>query len=133
LEHILLNNYSHENDKYPYEKINFWVNTLLAVDFLGKDIIVKQLMGAEYELKGEYEYLDVKFKPNSCERYPYNVRVPIEILAKQSTQNVVNILLHVIDGYVALLDINNMDLTDFNGEISLDNVEYRVDEKVKLQ
>ena len=132
MEHIILCPKEHENDEYCYEKIVLWLNTLLAMDFLGKEIICKQLNGAKYELDGKYEYLDVKFKPNKCEKYPYNIRVPIQICARQPNMNIVNILLHVVDGYVAILDINNMDLTDFNGEFSLDNVEYIVNEEVKL-
>jgi len=129
--HITLFHKGHENDKHDYEKIILWLNTLLAVDFLGKDIICKQLNGATYELCGEYEYLDIKFSPNKCEVYPYKVRVPVQIFAKQANNNCVNMLLHIIDGYVAMLDINNMDLTDFDGEFSLDNVEYSVSEIVK--
>ena len=131
--HITLFHKGHENDKYNYEKIVFWLNALLAVDFLDKDIICKQLDGATYELCGEYEYLDIKFSPNKCEVYPHKVRVPVQIFAKQANHNCVNMLLHIIDGYVAILDINNMDLTDFNGEFSLDNVEYSVNEEVKLK
>ena len=131
LEHIVLCPNGHENDKYSYEKVTLWLNTLLDVDFLGKDIIRKQLDGAEYELDGKYEYLDVKFNPNRCEKYPYKVTIPVQIFAKQQNINMVNILLHVIDGYVAIMDINNMDLSDFDGDFSLDSVEYSVNEIVK--
>ena len=131
LEHIILCPDGHENDEYNYEQVSLWLNTLLAGNFLGRDIICKQLDGAKYELCGEYEYLDIKFSPNKCERYPYKDRVPVQIGAEQQNGNLVNMLLHVIDGYVAILDINNMDLTDFNGEFSLDNVEYVVSEEVK--
>jgi len=130
--HILLNNYLHENDKYSYEKIVLWLNKLLAMEFLGKDVIKKQLSGAFYEIHGEYEYISIKFTPNSYERYPYNIRVPIGMEAKQLNGNIVDFLLHVINGFVDEMEIYNMDLTNINGNFNLDNVIYRIDEKVNL-
>lgn len=130
LERISLCPKGHENDKYSYEQISFWLNRVLDRDFLGRDIIVKQLNGAKYELDSKYEYLDVKFTPNRCEKYPYNVAIPIEIVAMQPNQNIVNMLLHIIDGYVAILDINNIDFSDFDGNFSLNDIEYIVTQEV---
>jgi hypothetical protein len=121
----------HENDKYPYEKIVLWLNTLLFVEFLGKSIIAKQLLGATYEVCGEYAYISIKFIPNHCEKYPYNVRVPVGMEAKQPNGNIVDFLLHIVDGFVDELEIYNMDLTEISGDFWLDNIAYRVDEKVK--
>lgn len=98
---------------------------------MGRDIIIKQLTGAKYELDYKYEYLDVKFQTEKCEKYPFDVRVPVELLAKQTNQNIVNILLHVIDGYASILDLNNLDFSDFDGEFSLDDLEYRINDEVK--
>lgn len=130
MEHIFLNKNNHENDIYTYEKVGLWLNTLLDTSFLGKEVIIEQLMGAEYSLEGVHEYLDIKFKPNHCGKFPYDTRVPVELLARQPNNNVVNMLLHVIDGYVSILDINNLDLTDFDGEFSLSDIVHRVDEEV---
>lgn len=131
MELILLDSSSHQDDVYPYKKVVQWVSTLLDTNFLGRDIIIKQLTGAKYELDYKYEYLDVKFQTEKCEKYPFDVRVPVELLAKQTNQNIVNILLHVIDGYASILDLNNLDFSDFDGEFSLDDLEYRINDEVK--
>ena len=131
MEHISLNNSSHENDKYSYDQVTLWLNKLLAVEFKGKDIIERQLFGAVYEVCGEYEYISIKFKSNSCEIYPYSVRVPIGMIAKQPNGNIVDFLLHVINGFVDEMEIYNMDLTNIDGNFSIENVHYRIDEEVK--
>lgn len=132
MEHILLDDNSHKNDNYLYEKITSWLNTLLSVNFLGKDIIIKQLFGASYEVHGKHEYISIKFNPNKCEPYPYNIRVPISMQCRQFNGNIVDCLLHVINGFVNELEIYNMDLTDFDAGFSLDNLIYRIDEEIDL-
>jgi len=130
LEHILLDHKSHENDKFAYEKIALWLSKLLSADFLGKEIVMMQLTGATYELYGKCEYISVKFTPNSDVKYPYNVRVPIGMVAKQANKNIVDFLLHIVDGFVDEMEIYNMDLTEFCGNICIENVTYRIDEQV---
>jgi len=82
---------------------------------------------------GEYEYIDVKFTPSQMQKYPYNIRVPIGLEARQNDGNIVDFLLHVIDGFVDKMEIYNMDLTEMKGDFNLDNLTYRIDEKVRLE
>ena len=131
MEHILLNSTLHENDEYSYEKIVLWLNKLLSVNFLGRDIIDKQLSGAEYKVQGKHEYISVKFIANSFEKYPYGVRVPISMQAKQDDGNIVDFLLHVINGFVDEMEIYNMDLTEIYGDFSLDDIVHSVNKKVQ--
>ena len=134
MEHIIfLNKHSDDNDKYSYDQIVIWLNKLLSAKFLGKDIICKQLSGAEYEVYGEFEYISIKFIPNDSEQYPYRIRVPVNMVAMQPNGNIVDFLLHIIGGFVDELEIYNMDLTIMDGEFSIDNVAYRVDEEVAIQ
>lgn len=109
-----------------------WVDKLLSVDFKGKDILVKQILKSKVIYEKGYEFISLKFDiSNSCERYPYPTRVPIEMRAYQDEGAPIVFLLHIIDGLVNELEIFSADLSKITEDgISLKTIEYEVNEEV---
>ena len=107
------------------------LSRLLEINFLGKEILLKQLDQAETEIEEGFSYLFIKFKVlEPCDKFPYNVRVPVEMRAYQEGPPVV-FLLHVIDGIVNELEIFTADSSKIDITlIKFDTIQYEIDEEI---
>lgn len=115
------------------DKEKLWLNKLLEAEFKGKEIIIQQLGNTEVFCEENYQYISINFYvENFIEKYPYEVRVPVEMRAFQENSNPIVFLLHIIDGFVNELEVFTADLSKINGnDISLDNVEYEISSIVR--
>ena len=116
------------------EKEKTWLDKLLAIDFKGKKILKLQLSKAKVEYVEEYAYISLKFKIDSkIAKYPYLVRVPVEMRAYQEGSAPIIFLLHIIDGIIYELEIITADSSKINvNSIGLEKVEYEVNKEVQL-
>lgn len=129
---------SKKSERYGVEIINIeyielqkkeWFNKLLEAEFKGKDIIVHQLENSNVIYEENYSYISIKIHVNEdFEKYPYEVRVPVEMRAFQKNLAPIVFMLHIIDGLVNELEIFTADLSLIDAKnISLDNVEFIID------
>lgn len=111
-----------------------WIDILLNIKFKGRDILLKQILNATVSCKRGYDFISIKFNVESkIEPYPYQVRVPIEMRAYQSSSAPILFLLHIIDGVVDELEIITADSTYLNvNNIELEKVEYEINREVLL-
>lgn len=111
-----------------------WLEKLLAAPFRGKEILQKQLANAAVSVQQGCAFLSLKLLvKNETGKYPYPVRVPVEMRAYQEKTAPVVFLLHVLDGMADELEIVTADLSQIDPEyIRLDNVEYAVDKTVAV-
>ncbi len=88
-----------------------WIYELFNVDFLGKDILMAQINSVININRTKREnFISLKFKiDNSVSRFPYKLRIPIELNLYQYNDIPVAFLLHLIDGYIDELEIYTMD------------------------
>lgn len=109
-----------------------WLNKLFEPEFKGKEILKQQIENAKVIDRVYYPYGSLKFRvKEKVEKYPYNVRVPIEMRAFQKPLLPIVFLLHVIDGVVDELEIYTADLSELDVyNIHFDNVEFVVDDEV---
>lgn len=117
-----------------YEKEQKWIDSLLAVDFKGKDILLKQISKAKVTYKQEYAYISIKFfLEGETELYPYQVRVPVEMRAFQKSSALVVFLLHIINGIVDEVEIITADASLINADnIGLERIEYEINKEVQI-
>jgi len=126
LERIFLDKPLRKNDEFSYEQVNVWLNKLLDRDFEGRNIIVKQLNGAKYEIERDGCSIFIKFIPNNDKKYPRNEKTPITMLVKQRNTCPVDILLFTENGFVKEMEIYTVDGSYNDGKFSVDDVEYLI-------
>lgn len=109
-----------------------WIDKLFDAKFNDKDILKKQVLKSKISLQQEYAFISIKFNvENEIEKYPYQVRVPIEMRAYQSSSAPIVFLLHVIEGIINELEIITADSSEIKADcIELENVEYEINEEV---
>jgi len=109
-----------------------WIEKLLDIDFKERDILVKQILKAQVIYKKEYAFISLKFVGvNNEEKYPYQIRVPVEMRAYQDEGAPIVFLLHIINGLVNELEIISADSSELREEaINLNNVEYELNKEV---
>ena len=109
-----------------------WINSLLDIEFKGREIIVKQLEDAKYELTNGEGYISIKFSINKTkEKFPFKVRVPVEMKAYQLNRHPIMFLLHIQDGIVDELEIYTADGSLIDDEISVDDSEHKTADILK--
>lgn len=118
-----------------YEKEQQWINSLMDVEFQGRDILLKQFSKAQIIYKQEYAFISLKFKvEGEIEPYPYRVRVPVEMRAFQNSTAPIVFLLHVVNGVIDELEIITADSTQIDADsIQLEKVEYEVNQEVVIK
>ena len=117
-----------------YEKEQQWINSLMDVEFRGRDILLKQFSKAKIIYKQEYAFISLKFEvEGEIELYPYCVRVPVEMRAFQNSTAPIVFLLHVVNGVIDELEIITADSTQIDADsIQLEKVEYEVNQEVAI-
>lgn len=114
------------------EREKGWIDSLLNINFKGRDILQKQVLHAKVLCDEEYAYMSIKFNVETgIEPYPYKVRVPVEMRAFQELSAPIIFLLHVINGFIDELEIITADSSRLDPDnIKLDKVEYEINEEV---
>lgn len=108
-----------------------WLEAMLSVDFLGKEIISKQLDNAQISRDYNVGYISLKINVDkSIEQFPFQIRVPIEMRVSGKDDIPIVFLLHVIDGVVDELEIFNADSSPISGNIYIEKKEVIVDENL---
>ena len=115
-----------------YKNEQYWVKKILEVEFKGKQFLMEQISKAKVILEEGYSFISLKFKTENTNRYPYPVRVPVEMRAFQKNSAPIVFLLHVVNGFIDELELITADSSKIDSaSITLDNVEYVVNEQVK--
>lgn len=117
------------------EKELHWIDSLMSVEFQGRDILLKQLSKARVMYKQGYSFISIKFKiEGEMELYPYRVRVPVEMRAFQQSSAPIVFLLHIINGVIDELEIVTADSTQIDANnIGLERVEYEINQEVVMK
>ncbi len=118
------------------EKEQQWINSLMNVEFKGKDILLKQFSKARIIVyKQEYAFISINFKvEEETELYPFHVRVPIEMRAFQQASAPIIFLLHIVDGVINELEIITADSAKIETDnIELTRVEYDINQEVIME
>lgn len=117
------------------EKEQKWINSLMNVEFQGRDILLKQFSKAKIIYDQEYAFISLKFKiEGEVEPYPYSVRVPVEMIVFQNSTAPIVFLLHVVNGVIDELEIITADSTQIDVDsIQLEKVEYEVNQEVVMK
>lgn len=114
------------------EKEHKWFDKLFEAVFKDKDILKRQILKSKVLYEQGYAFLSLKFSvENGIEKYPYHVRVPIEMRAYQKGSAPIVFLLHVINGIVNELEIISADSSEIKADnIRLEDVEYEINKEV---
>jgi len=121
-----------------YRKMNSnekeWISKILDAEFKGKEILSIQVSKAIVSYEQDYTFLSLKFKlEGKVDKYPYKVRVPVEMRAFQEQSAPIVFLLHVIDGVVNELEVISADSSKLEvDKIKLEKLEYEVDKDVQI-
>ncbi len=109
-----------------------WLESMLSVDFLGKEIILKQLDNAQISRDYNVGFISLKFNVDkSIQQFIYRGRVPIEMRVTGKNEIPIVFLLHVIDGFVDELEIFNADSSPISNYIQIQKKDVIVDEILK--
>ncbi len=118
-------------DIYVYEK--HWLEKMLDIEFKGKSVLLRQLLNAKVILEQGYDFISLKFKIEGTEKYPYPVRVPVEMRTFNENTAPIVFLLHIINGFIDELEVITADSSRIDIEIiEFDKVEYVINENVMM-
>lgn len=115
-----------------YKNERYWIDKMLEVEFKGKQFLLGQVLKAKVVLEQGYDFISLKFRTEETERYPYPVRVPVEMRAFQKESAPIVFLLHVVNGFIDELELITADSSKIDmTNIEVDKVEYVINEDVK--
>ena len=115
-----------------YENELKWIKKILEVEFRGKQFLLRQVFNSKVFLEQGYDFISLKFKVEETEKYPYTVRVPVEMRAFQKDSAPIVFLLHVVNGFIHELELVTADSSKIDlTAIEVDKVEYIINEDVK--
>ena len=105
-----------------------WIETLLSEDFLGRGEIINQINCAEILREYTEFYMALKFKVdnNKVQKIQTNIRVPVEMRVHRTGQVPIQVLLHIVQGYVSELEIFNADSSKIDMDINLENAKVEI-------
>lgn len=114
----------------PYKNELYWIEKILEVEFKGKQILLRQVSKAKVFLEQGYDFISLKFQTEETEKYPYAVRVPVEMRAFQKDSAPVVFLLHIVNGFIDELELITADSSKIDvTTIEMDKVEYVINEE----
>jgi hypothetical protein len=104
-----------------------WLDKLLSVDFNGKEIIKKQISASKVFCEKNPSFVSLKFSVSrSVEKFPFRVRVPIEMTVFQKNSAPIIFLLHIIDGFINELEIFPADSSIIDiDDIDLQKIDFK--------
>lgn len=114
------------------EKERKWIEKILDIEFKGRETLLKQTINAKVIVEQGFDYISLKFKmEEKIEKYPYKVRVPVEMRVFQKESVPIIFLLHIVNGVIDELEIITADSSRINPRtINLENVEYEINENI---
>ena len=116
----------------PNSKERQWLKKIFECEFKGKHILEKQLLKAKAISEEGYDFISLKFKTDETEKYPYSVRVPVEMRVFDNNSAPKVFLLHIIGGFIDELEVITADSSKMDSEnIAFDGVKYVIDESVR--
>lgn len=109
-----------------------WIDRLLCVSFKGKEIVEKQIKNSELTVEQNYSYISIKFKiKEGVDKFPFNIRVPLEMRIFQKTAAPIVFLLHIVNGIVNELEIITADSSEIDiSNLQYQKVEYEINEEL---
>lgn len=115
-----------------YKNEQYWIKKILEVEFKGKKLLLQQVLSSKVFLEEGYDFVSLKFKTEETEKYPYQVRVPIEMRVFQKDSAPIVFLLHIVNGFIDELELITADSSKIDiSNIIFDEVEYVINEQVK--
>lgn len=103
------------------------LDRLLSKPFLGRDEVMKQLEGClAASTNDDDNYGSVHLFPANKHRAETTLRVPVEGISNDLDGGPVNILLHVVDGYLHELEVVKLDATALKADIDPDSIKVVV-------
>lgn len=114
------------------EREKEWLNHIMEKDFLGREILIEQLNNIQVIKESGFDFLSIKmFALQVNKLFPFDIRVPIEMICYQKTTAPIVFLLHIIEGKLNELEIITADASFLDVEkIELMNREYMIDSKL---
>ncbi|MBF0776976.1 MULTISPECIES: hypothetical protein [Streptococcus] len=105
-----------------------WLNLMLDVNFLGKDILKKQVSTAVIiDEEINFSNYSLILRTESSTPYPFGERVPLIMQAYQPSGIPIEFLLHVVNSFIAEFEVYNAagDELDIN-QISLEDIKFEI-------
>ena len=112
-----------------------WLEALLKSDFKGRAELQKQINNAYIKPNYNKGYISLVFNVHSiCGEFPFGVSVPVEMIAFQPN-NIppVQLLLHVVNGYISELEIFNAGGYEISDEFCIDNVNVIINSELNAK
>lgn len=105
-----------------------WLEKMLSADFSQKENVIAQINCAEIFREYTDYYISLLFKvdKNSTQKIQTKERVLLEMRAFKPGQPPVQYLLHILNGYVAELELFYADSSKIIHEITLEDAETEV-------
>ena len=106
----------------------------MSVEFRGRDFLIGQIESSQICPNYGNGLISLEFVVDmKVDKFPYEVRNPVEMRAFQVDTVPVVILLHVINGYVSELEIFNADSSNLSTDFSVENVEWIINPELMLR
>ena len=110
----------------------FWIKKVLEKEFKGRQYLLRQVLSAKVHVEYGYDFISLKLRIEETEKYPYAVRVPVEMRAFQKESAPIVFLLHVVNGVINELELVTADSSKIDMEmIKLNKIEYVINEAVQ--
>lgn len=110
------------------------IKKYFEADFKGKNILENQIENVRVVPEIGYDYYSLKlFTSEMVERYPYNVRVPVEMHIFQQGVVPIVCLLHIVEGLIDEFEIITADsscIRDKIENIIIGKAEYIINREV---
>lgn len=103
------------------------LNKLLERPFVGSEEVKKQVLSSVAQPTGDSDnYGSIYLKTSSNVSAPVTSRVPVEGMTRDSDGVAVDVILHVVDGFINELEIVKADGSKLRAPIDIDNIEVTV-------
>lgn len=114
------------------EREKEWLDIMMEKDFLGREILIEQLKYIEVIKESGFDFLSIKMFASQVNKlFPYDIRVPVEMICYQKKSAPIVFLLHILEGKVNELEIVTADSSYLDVQkIELMNREYMLDSKL---
>lgn len=114
----------------PNEKL--WLEAMFNRNFLGKEILIMQINSADVIREYNVGYISIKFKNiKTVQKFPYSIRVPIEMRVVGKNNVPAVFIIHIIDGFVDELEIFNADSSSVSKDIKIKDQEIIIDKLIQ--
>ncbi len=95
-----------------------WLELILSKNFFYKEEVINQINRATIIREYTDYYLALKFQvKDMMPPIPTNIRMPVEMRVREKEKVPIQFLLHVIQGYVAELEVFKSDSSKINDDL----------------